>query len=72
MLRIGGRTGSATASDVSSETSSSRRTFSKQRMLWLCLSTFSGTPTPLMDKSPLDEDTDNVFVVFVQNPHDIG
>jgi len=25
-----------------------------------------------MDKSVFDEDADNVFVVFVQNPHDIG
>jgi len=40
-------------------------------MLWLCLS-FSRIPAPLMDKSVFDEDADNVFVVFVQNPHDIG
>jgi hypothetical protein len=25
-----------------------------------------------MDKSLFDEDADNVFIVFVQNPHDIG
>jgi len=25
-----------------------------------------------MDKSLFDEDADNVFVVFVENPHDIG
>jgi hypothetical protein len=41
-------------------------------MLWLGLSIFSGTPAPLIDKSLFDEDADNVFVVFVQNPHDIG
>jgi hypothetical protein len=41
-------------------------------MLRLCLSIFSETPAPLMDKSLFDEDADNVFVVFVQNPHDIG
>jgi hypothetical protein len=40
-------------------------------MLWLRPS-FSGIPAPLMDKSVIDEDADNVFVVFVQNPHDIG
>jgi hypothetical protein len=40
-------------------------------MLWLRPS-FSGIPAPLMDKSVFDEDADNVFVVFVQNPHDIG
>jgi hypothetical protein len=41
-------------------------------MLWLRLSPFSGTPTPLMHRSLFDEDADNVFVAFVQNPHDIG
>jgi len=25
-----------------------------------------------MDKSLFDDDADNVFVVFVENPHDIG
>ena len=25
-----------------------------------------------MDKSLLDEDADNVFVLLVQNPHDVG
>lgn len=40
-------------------------------MLWLHPS-FSGIPAPLMDKSVFDEDADNVFVVFVQDPYDIG
>jgi len=37
----------------------------------LSLSNFSGILAPLMDKSLFDDDADNVFVVFVQNSHDI-
>jgi hypothetical protein len=41
-------------------------------MLWLCLSIPSGTSASVIDQSLLDEDADNVFAVFVQDPHDIG
>ena len=41
-------------------------------MLRLCLSSVSGTSASVIDQALLDDDSNNVFILLVQDPHDIG